>query len=94
MDRESVIEYLYEIKSKGKYAADVVDNLKEEIRESSEILDGDKNKLLNLMSHIESNDSSSHMGSNIDQVWKILLEYSGMKEQWAKLVADRLLGKR
>lgn len=87
MDAETVFKMFHEIRSDGYYAADVVEPLTEEIRESSLINPQDKVLLEKALNDI------GHGNSRVGILDEVLSKYKGFRHKKAKYVIDMLEGK-
>lgn len=94
MHVETIAECIYEMKAGGAHAHDAIDILKFELQQNEE---ASTKYCLELLATIDTIDVDFERKDTKDRV-ELLLRYligiTEFKEQWVKLITERLLGSR
>ncbi|HBA40501.1 MAG TPA: hypothetical protein DCZ05_12400 [Deltaproteobacteria bacterium] len=93
MDFETAAECYYEIKRAGHYKEEALELLWSECSSSNVLTEAEKIVLTQALDKIQ---RSGRLGdsASTEQIWTVLTQHGGFQREWARIVAERLLGKR
>ncbi len=94
MDSETVVESLYELKTRGRHALDAIQLLRDELLHSQGANSPEQQGLAASLDELEFNLRGSSAASSFTLLFNRLLEDDDVGRRWSLLVADKLSGLR
>ena len=94
MDAETIVECLYELKSRGRHALEAIEVLREEILQSPKVAAAERQVLSAILNEVESSYEDADESLSLTLLLRRLLGYNDVGSRWALLMADKILNLR
>ena len=94
MDSETIVESLYELKSRGRHALDAVQLLRDELLHSPRTTADERRILTTILNEVETHCHESEEDLSLTLLFHRALRYDDVRSRWAILIADKITNTR